>query len=132
MESRRSGGITPARVPASGARGSATAKETCWESGSRFGLDGLVRSIVVRLYAHRVRMEPEFNPPHLISEYQLGHLGWLMSHAFFCLGAASLALFAAAQKATGPSRFGTWGLMIIGVAYFCAGIFPLRRGPIAS
>jgi len=31
-------------------------KETCWESGSRFGLDSLVRSIVVRLYAHRVRM----------------------------------------------------------------------------
>jgi hypothetical protein len=24
----------------SGARGSATAKETCWESGSPFGLDG--------------------------------------------------------------------------------------------
>jgi hypothetical protein len=35
-------------------------------------------------------LEPEFNPPHLISEYQLGRFGWLMSLAFFCLGAASL------------------------------------------
>src|SRR5262245_28822184 len=153
MESQRSAGITPARVPASGARGSATAKETCWESGSRFGLDGSARSFVVRLHTHCVRMtqmrmkatlviglcvaflailsvlhvlEPEFNPPHLISEYQLGRFGWLMSLAFFCLGAASLALFAAARQEmhTRAGRFGIWGLLIIGVAYFCGGIFP--------
>jgi hypothetical protein len=71
-------------------------------------------------------LEPEFNPPGLISEYQLGHFGWLMSLAFLCLGTASLALFAAARQEvhTRPGRFGTWGLLIIGVAYFCAGIFP--------
>jgi hypothetical protein len=71
-------------------------------------------------------LEPEFNPPHLISEYQLGRFGWLMSLAFFCLGAASLALFAAARQEihTRPGRFGIWGLLIIGVAYFCGGIFP--------
>ena len=71
-------------------------------------------------------LEPEFNPPHLISEYQLGRFGWLMSLAFFCLGAASFALFAAARQGihTRPGRFGTWGLLIIGIAYFCAGIFP--------
>jgi len=71
-------------------------------------------------------LEPEFNPPHLISEYQLGRFGWLMSLAFFCLGAASFVLFAVARQAvrTRPGLFGTWGLLIIGVAYFCAGIFP--------
>src|SRR4030095_3784614 len=70
-------------------------------------------------------LEPEFNPPHLISEYQLGRFGWLMSLAFFCLGAASLALFAVARQGihTRSGRFGTWGLLIIGVAYFCAAIF---------
>jgi hypothetical protein len=26
-------------------------------------------------------LEPEFNPPHLISEYQLGRFGWLMFEA---------------------------------------------------
>ena len=71
-------------------------------------------------------LEPEFNPPHLISEYQLGRFGWLMSLAFFCLGAASFALFVAARQEihTKLGRFGTWGLLIIGLAYFCAGIFP--------
>src|SRR5215510_15025792 len=71
-------------------------------------------------------LEPEFNPPHLISEYQLGRFGWLMSLAFFCLGAASLALFAAARQEihTRPGRFGICGLLIIGVAYFCGGLFP--------
>jgi hypothetical protein len=70
--------------------------------------------------------EPEYNPPHLISEYQLGRFGWLMSLAFFCLGAASIALFAAARQHihTRPGRFGTWGLLVIGVAYFVAGLFP--------
>jgi hypothetical protein len=43
-------------------------------------------------------LEPEFNPPHLISENQLGRFGWLMSLAFFCLGTASLALFAVQGK----------------------------------
>jgi Protein of unknown function (DUF998) len=71
-------------------------------------------------------LEPEFNPPHLISEYQLGRFGWLMSLGFFCLGAASLALFSAARQEiyTRPGRFGLWGLFIIGVAYVCAGMFP--------
>jgi Protein of unknown function (DUF998) len=71
-------------------------------------------------------LEPEFNPPHFISEYQLGRFGWLMSFAFFCLGAASLALFAAARQEihTRPGRIGIWGLLVTGVAYFCAGIFP--------
>jgi hypothetical protein len=48
-----------------------------------------------------------------------------MSLAFS--GSASLALFAAARQGihTRSGRFGTWGLLIIGVAYFCAGIFPL-------
>jgi Protein of unknown function (DUF998) len=71
-------------------------------------------------------LEPEFNPPHLISEYQLGRFGWLMSVAFFCLGAASLALFAAARQEihTRPGRIGIWGLLVTGVAYFCGNIFP--------
>jgi hypothetical protein len=71
-------------------------------------------------------LEPEFNPPHLISEYQLGRFGWLMSVAFFCLGAAGLALFGAARQETDSKlgRFGAWGLLIISVAYFLAGTFP--------
>src|SRR5262245_16486951 len=86
---------------------------------------GLCVTFLAILFVLHV-LEPEFNPPHFISEYQLGRFGWLMSLAFFCLGAASLALFAAARQEihTRPGRLGTWGLLIIGVAYFCGGIFP--------
>jgi hypothetical protein len=72
------------------------------------------------------RVGARVHPPHFVSEYQLGRFGWLMSLAFFCLGMASLAFFVAARQEThrGPGRFGTWGLLIISAAYFCAGIFP--------
>src|SRR5262245_31299427 len=71
-------------------------------------------------------LEPDFNPPHFISEYQLGRFGWLTSLAFFCLGVASFVLFAVARQEihTRSGRFGIWGLPVIGVAYFCGGIFP--------
>ena len=49
-----------------------------------------------------------------------------MSLAFFCLGAASLVIFAAAMREvrTRPGSLWDLGLLTIGVAYFCAGIFP--------
>src|SRR5262245_20019900 len=74
-------------------------------------------------------LEPEYNPPHLISEYQLGRLGWLMSLAFLCLGAASIALFLATRQHvhTRLGHLGNWGLLIIGVAYFVGGVFPPDR-----
>jgi hypothetical protein len=56
-------------------------------------------------------LEPEFNPPHLISEYQLGHFGWLIALAFFCLGARSLR----SSKTRDSNKTGT--LWDLGVAY---------------
>ena len=99
-----------------------TSFEMCTKATLAIGLCFAFLAILSVLHV----LEPEFNPPHLISEYQLGRFGWLMSLAFFCLGAASLALFAAARQGihTRLGRFGTWGLLIIGIAYFCAGIFP--------
>jgi hypothetical protein len=72
-------------------------------------------------------LEPKFNPPHLISEYQLGRFGWLMSLAFFNLGVASLALFAAARRDihSKPGRFGS-----LRVAYHRHRLF--RRGHLPS
>src|SRR5215813_15020331 len=49
-----------------------------------------------------------------------------MSLAFFCLGAASLGSLRGGE-ARGSNKAGTlWdlGVLIIGVAYFCGGIFP--------
>src|SRR5437879_3260813 len=70
-------------------------------------------------------LEPEFNAPHLISEYQLGRFGWLMSLAFFCLASASLFLSRALwpDLRTQGGRVGRAWLLLIGIAYVGAGIF---------
>jgi hypothetical protein len=70
-------------------------------------------------------LEPEFNPPHLISEYELGRFGWLMSIAFFCQGLGTLFLVPTlwSDLRTKGGRIGTWWLLLIGVAYIGAGIF---------
>jgi Protein of unknown function (DUF998) len=76
-------------------------------------------------------LEPEFNPPHLISEYELGTFGWLMSIAFFSLGAASLTLTHALWSSlhrTLEHRALSW-LVLIGVAYVSAGIFRTNPAP---
>src|SRR5262245_58400585 len=77
-------------------------------SGLTIGLGVAFLAILLLLHV----LEPEFNPPHVISEYQLGRFGWLMSLAFVCLGAASLALFPAARQqirterdASGPGGY---------------------------
>jgi hypothetical protein len=76
-------------------------------------------------------IEPEFNLGHMISEYQLGDHGWLMSLAFFCLGASSLLLLSALNSTpfVHVGRIGRWGIMIIGIAYFGAGTFPPLPAP---
>ncbi len=70
-------------------------------------------------------LEPEFNPPYLISEYELGRFGWLMSLAFVCLGIGSLLLARAvwSDLRTRGGRLGGWWLLLIGLAFVGAGIF---------
>jgi hypothetical protein len=71
-------------------------------------------------------LEPEFNlSGHLISEYELGRYGWLMTLAFWSLGAASLFLAHSIRddlRGT-AGTFGFWWLLVIALAYFGAGIF---------
>jgi hypothetical protein len=77
-------------------------------------------------------LEPEFNSGHLISEYQLGDYGFLMSLAFCLLGASALLL----APSLGPGlrtrggRVGQWGLLVIGAAFFVAGVFPPVQTPV--
>jgi hypothetical protein len=71
-------------------------------------------------------LEPEFNlGGHLISEYELGNYGWMMTLAFWCLGGASLFLAHSIRddlRGT-AGTIGFWWLLLIAVAYFAAGIF---------
>ena len=77
-------------------------------------------------------LAPEFNSGHLISEYQLSDYGFLMSLAFCLLGANALllALALTSRVVRGVERIGWWGLLIIGMAFFIAGIFPPVQAPV--
>lgn len=71
-------------------------------------------------------LEPEFDPSwRMISEYELGRYGWMMTLAFFCWGGSVLALRAALWPSlwTMGGRIGGWWLLFIGIALFGAGIF---------
>lgn len=71
-------------------------------------------------------LEPEFDPSwRLISEYEIGKYGWLMSLAFFCLGGGFLLLLRAVWYFinTSGGSFGKWWLLLIVIALFGAGIF---------
>ena len=77
-------------------------------------------------------LEPEFNSGHLISEYQLGDYGFLMSLAFCFLGAGALllALSFGPRLRTREGRVGWRGLLVIGTAFFIAGVFPPVQTPV--
>jgi hypothetical protein len=62
-------------------------------------------------------LEPAFNSGHLISEYQLGNKGWMMSVAFcFGMGAMLLAHVIPPLLSTRGGRLGRRGLWLIGLA----------------
>jgi hypothetical protein len=71
-------------------------------------------------------IEPEFNSNgHLISEYELGNYGWLMSLAFWSLAAASLFLAHSLRDDLRglAGTIGFWWLLLLAVAYLGAGLF---------
>jgi len=77
-------------------------------------------------------LEQDFNSGHLISEYQLGDYGFLMSLAFCCLGFSALLLsFSLGPRLRTPrGRAGLVALLAIGVAFFAGGVFPPVQRPV--
>jgi hypothetical membrane protein len=72
-------------------------------------------------------LEPDFDPRfRFMSEYALGHYGWLMTTAFFALGLAPLVAGIGLQKVYQSSRstlIGLGLLVIVGMFIWLAGIF---------
>src|SRR4029453_19231071 len=88
------------------------------------GLAALVIFLVLLAALHF--LEPEFDPSKcVLSEYELGRYGWVMSLAFFSLGIAVLAMLRSTRKiSTGRrGRIGRWWFLAISIAFFGAGIF---------
>lgn len=78
-------------------------------------------------------LEPEFDPSwRMISEYEIGRYGWMMSLAFFCWGISVLALLVTLWNALQSmgGKIGRWWLVLIGIALFGAGIF--KTNPITD
>jgi hypothetical protein len=91
---------------------------------------GLAVAFLVLLTGLHV-LEPQFNSGHLISEYQLGDYGFVMSLAFGFMGASAvlLALSLEPRLHTRGRRVGRWGLVVIGLAFLIAGVFPPVQRP---
>ena len=71
-------------------------------------------------------LEPEFDPSwSMISEYELGKYGILMSLAFFCWGGGFLSLLISIWNSLNSigGQIGKWWLLILSIALFGAGIF---------
>jgi hypothetical protein len=61
----------------------------------------------------------------MISEYEIGRYGWMMSLAFFSWGVSVLALLATLWSSlqTISGKIARWWMIVIGIALFGAGIF---------
>lgn len=71
-------------------------------------------------------LEPQFDPSwRMISEYEIGPYGLLMTIAFICwgLGVLDLQMVLARSLQTMGGKIGRWWLVVIGVAMMTAGVF---------
>jgi hypothetical protein len=83
---------------------------------------GLVSAFIAVL-AVLVVAEPEIDPTwRWISEYELGHIGWAMSLAFFLWGAGAASLLVAVRPFL-HSRIARGWLLLMAVSLVGAGIF---------
>jgi hypothetical protein len=101
---------------------------------AKAGLAGAALFLVLLAVLHFI--EPEFDPSrHLISEYELGKFGWMMSAAFWSLGIGVLSLVISTWTDIKTIRgfIGRWWFVIIFAAFIGAGIFyPYTTPNIAS
>jgi Protein of unknown function (DUF998) len=92
------------------------------------GLSVLFLALLAMLHG----LDPEYSSGHLISEYQLGGYGFLMSLAFCLLGASAalLALSLGPRLHTRGGHVGWWGLLVVAAAFSIAGVFPPVQTPV--
>jgi Protein of unknown function (DUF998) len=77
-------------------------------------------------------LSPEFNPSfRMVSEYALGHDGWVLSLMFLTWGMSSWALALAiwSQVNTRAGKVGWWFLVIAGLGEVMASVFDVTHDP---
>ena len=87
---------------------------------------------VLLLLASLHVLSPEFDPSfRMVSEYALGHYGWVLSLMFLAWGMSSWALAVAiwSQVKTKAGKVGLWFLVIAGLGEAMASVFDVTHDP---
>jgi hypothetical protein len=87
---------------------------------------------VLLLLASLHVLSPEFDPAfRMVSEYALGHYGWVLSLMFLAWGMSSWALAVAlwSQVKTKAGKVGLWFLVIAGLGEAMASVFDVTHDP---
>lgn len=85
---------------------------------------------VLLLLASLHVLSPEFDPSfRMVSEYALGHYGWVLSLFFLAWGITSWALAAAlwSQVHTNSGKVGVWLLVVAGIGEAMAAVFDITH-----
>src|SRR5260370_3490704 len=101
--------------------------------GSRICIGGAV--VVLLLLASLHILSPEFDPYfRMVSEYALGHYGWVLSLMLLAWGISSCALAVAiwSQVKTKAGKVGLWFLVIAGLGEAMASVFDITHDPAHS
>jgi hypothetical membrane protein len=87
---------------------------------------------VLLLLASLHILSPEFDPSfRMVSEYALGHYGWVLSLMFLAWGISSWALAVAlwSRVKTRAGKVGLWFLVIAGLGEAMASVFDITHDP---
>src|SRR5260370_25220536 len=98
--------------------------------GARISIAAAV--VVLLLLASLHILSPEFDPSfRMVSEYALGHYGWVLSLMFLACGSSSCALAVEiwSQVKTKAGKVGLWFLVIAGLGEAMASVFDITHDP---
>jgi hypothetical membrane protein len=98
--------------------------------GARLSIGAAVTVLLLLASLHI--LSPEFDPSfRMVSEYALGHYGWVLSLMFLAWGMSSWALAVAiwSQVKTKAGKVGLWFLVIAGLGEAMASVFDVTHDP---
>jgi hypothetical protein len=97
-------------------------------TGARLAIATAVAALLLLFSLHV--LSPEFDPSwRMVSEYALGHYGWVLSLMFLAWGMSSWALAVAiwSQVKTKAGKVGWWFLIIAGIGEAMASVFDITH-----
>lgn len=97
-------------------------------TGARLSIAATVAVLLLLVSLHV--LSPEFDPSwRMVSEYALGHYGWVLSLMFLAWGISSWALAVAlwSQVKTKAGKVGLWFLVIAGIGEALASVFDITH-----